>query len=329
MRTRALERPEAPLATAPFSSSVTRTWRAASAQAMLAPATPPPTTTTSAVSATAAVQPGQHLVAQEPHRADPGLAGRPLVGDDEQVAEAADVAAEPRELLGDRLGIADEPDVVAQVLDGHLLVRHLLIDLWQAQALRLVQERQEVLPPVAGERPGQRLAPRLRAGLRDVDVPGDPPRRTIGHAAGPVGARLDAVPVGAERARRDEVDAHRDVAPLARQDEGLRALRHPGHADRRVRPLVGAQVEPKRDVLLGLRHPEAPPAGLVEAGLGIAPEIEDQVERLPREGAVVARLRVDAGDVEITGEAPRADPPQEAAARHLVELGDPLGEHER
>src|SRR5438093_7093710 len=50
MRTNALERPEAPLATAPFSHRTTRTPRDASAYAMLVPLTPPPTTTTSAVS---------------------------------------------------------------------------------------------------------------------------------------------------------------------------------------------------------------------------------------------------------------------------------------
>src|SRR5713101_8671667 len=49
MRTSALDRPEAPLARAPFSASTTFTPRAASAYAMLAPFTPPPTTTTSSV----------------------------------------------------------------------------------------------------------------------------------------------------------------------------------------------------------------------------------------------------------------------------------------
>src|SRR6266545_6579177 len=52
MRTSALDRPDAPLASAPFSQSVTRrTPRAASAYAVLMPLTPPPITTTSAVSA--------------------------------------------------------------------------------------------------------------------------------------------------------------------------------------------------------------------------------------------------------------------------------------
>src|SRR5947207_11609555 len=46
----ALERPEAPPASAACSQSVTRAPRAARASAMATPATPPPTTTTSAVS---------------------------------------------------------------------------------------------------------------------------------------------------------------------------------------------------------------------------------------------------------------------------------------
>src|SRR5262245_5538365 len=49
MRTSALDRPEAPLASAPFSTSAARAPRDASAHAMLAPFTPPPITTTSAV----------------------------------------------------------------------------------------------------------------------------------------------------------------------------------------------------------------------------------------------------------------------------------------
>src|SRR5262245_44051953 len=51
MRTSALERPDAPLATAPFSTSTTFTPFSASAYAMLVPLTPPPMTTTSAVCA--------------------------------------------------------------------------------------------------------------------------------------------------------------------------------------------------------------------------------------------------------------------------------------
>src|SRR5689334_13820546 len=53
MRTSALERPEAPLASAVFSSTTTRLTAAdVSAKAMLVPITPPPITITSAVSRT-------------------------------------------------------------------------------------------------------------------------------------------------------------------------------------------------------------------------------------------------------------------------------------
>src|SRR5262245_37408092 len=63
MRTSALEKPEAPLASAAFSQSTTRgTPRAASAYAMLTPLTPPPTTTTSAVSAIESPHRAKYLI---------------------------------------------------------------------------------------------------------------------------------------------------------------------------------------------------------------------------------------------------------------------------
>src|SRR5262245_29584846 len=140
MRTSALERPEAPLASAVFSSSVTRTPRAARAQVMLAPLTPPPTTTTSAVS-TMASELWQDLVAEEGHRADPAGPRLPLVGDDQEDAEAADVPVQGRQPLGHRVGIADQPDVVGQVLDGDGVVRHVGVDLGEGQPIRPPEER--------------------------------------------------------------------------------------------------------------------------------------------------------------------------------------------
>src|SRR5262247_2726166 len=77
MRTSALDRPDAPLATAPFSTSTQRAPLAARACAMLAPLTPPPTTTTSAVrtidrssalvaASQLAVIPGRDLLRDDP-----------------------------------------------------------------------------------------------------------------------------------------------------------------------------------------------------------------------------------------------------------------------
>src|SRR5262245_21445986 len=78
MRTSALDRPDAPLATAPFSTSTPRAPLAARACAMLAPLTPPPTPTPSAVRT---IDPSSALVAASPLAV---LPGRDLLRDDPQ-----------------------------------------------------------------------------------------------------------------------------------------------------------------------------------------------------------------------------------------------------
>src|SRR5438132_701930 len=142
---------------------------------------------------------------------------------------------------------------------------------------------------------------------------------------GPV---LDARPVGSEDPGRDEVDAHRDVAALAREDQRLRLRRHAGHADGRMRPLVRSQMEPETDVRLRLGDAEAPVLGLVEARLRVVPELEDQIQDGPRDPALLATLRVKAAHLEVAGEPAGAHAPVVAASGHLVELGDALCEHE-
>src|SRR3990170_1693750 len=103
MRTSALERPEAPLARAPCSSSTTRfTPREASAQAMLIPLTPPPTTTTSAVSAMALSFRRPRAAALSAARLHvPGIervAG--TVAQEEMVEEGVRLAAQARRAAG-------------------------------------------------------------------------------------------------------------------------------------------------------------------------------------------------------------------------------------
>src|ERR1700687_3020379 len=95
MRTSALERPEAPLASAPFSTSTTRTPRPASACAMLTPLTPPPITTTSAV---CVMGPGS---AQEPPRGGEPRLGRRLEHQDGVVkAQVAHLLQAPGRRVG-------------------------------------------------------------------------------------------------------------------------------------------------------------------------------------------------------------------------------------
>ena len=97
-----------------------------------------------------------------------------------------------------------------------------------------------------------------------------------------------------------------------------------------MRLLVGADVRPEPDVGLGLGHGEAKAVALVDAGLGIGPELQDGVERGPRvalvvDGGVVAPV---AEDPHVAGEAAGADAPVEAAFRHVVQLRDAVGEDE-
>jgi len=253
------------------------------------------------------------------------------VRDDEQRAEAAHVLSQPRELRRDRVGAADDPDVVAEVLERDLRIRHGGIDLEHVEAAELREQFQEIVAVVAPERAPDRLASRLGVGVGDEDVARDAPRLPIGDAAGALRPRLHGLPVRLQNARRHEVDGHRDVAALAREHERLRVRGHAGHADRRVRLLVGPQMQAQADVRLRLRHGEAPaPAlALVGSGLGVLPERQHGVEDLAGDHAMLAALGIDAEHLEVTGEAAGADAPVEASARHLVQLRDALGQHER
>src|SRR5437764_1634508 len=75
------------------------------------------------------------------------------------------------------------------------------------------------------------------------------------------------------------------------------------------------------------RDSTVPP--LVGSGLGVLPERQHGVEDLARDHAMLAALGIDAEHLEVTREPAGADAPVEAPARHLVELRDALGQHER
>src|SRR2546426_4122061 len=200
----------------------------------------------------------QHFAGKQRHRALPGLARLPLVGDGQHHAEAADRLVQGGDLLGDGPRRADQPDVVAQVLECHLGVRHGRIGLEHVEAAQLGQQSQEILAIVATQRAVDGLAARLLVGVGHVHVARDAPGGAVGPAAGAGGARFDRFPVRLQDARRHEVDGHRQVAALAGQAERLRLRRHAGHADRRVRLLIRLQVQAQADVVLVLGDAEAP-----------------------------------------------------------------------
>src|SRR5438093_2261542 len=271
----------------------------------------------------------QYLLLEQHHRALPGRPRAPLVGDHEKRAEPSYLVAELRQPGGDRVGIADDPDVVEEVLERDVGVGHRGIDLEHLASPDLSEERQEVVAVIARERSLERLAACARVRVGDVDVAGDPPAGSVGDASSSRGPVLDARPVGSEDPGRNEVDAHRNVPALARQDQGLRLRRHAGHADGRMRPLVRSQMEPETDILLGLGNAEAPVPPLVEAGLRVVPELEDQIQDGPGNPSLLAALRVDAEQLEVARKPAGAHAPIEPAPGHLVELGDALREHER
>ena len=218
--------------------------------------------------------------------------------------------------------------MVGQVLQRDRAVGHLGILLEDLETSSLLDQREEVAGPVPPQRPGERLAARLRRRVGDEHVARDAPRRAIGDAPALPGPRLDRAPVRLEDAGRHEVDAHRDVAALAGQDQRVRLLGDARHRDRRMGPLEGPEVEPERDVLLRLGNAEPPARRLVDPGLRIVPEIEDEVQHRARDRPMLAGLRVELEELEITWKSSRADAPEEPALGHLVQLGDALRQHE-
>ena len=145
-----------------------------------------------------------------------------------------------------------------------------------------------------------------------------------------VRALLDGVPVGLEEDRGHEVDGHGHPAPFRRHLERRGTRGDARHPDRRMRLLVGANMRAQPDVGLGRGHGEAIAVALVDAGRRIGPERQDRVQGGARIALIVDRGVVApiAEDPHVAGEAARADPPVEAALRHVIELRDAVGEDE-
>src|SRR5206468_5264956 len=111
-----------------------------------------------------------------------------------------------------------------------------------------------------------------------------------------------------------QVEAHRPEAALAGELQRVRALAHPRHADRRMRLLERRDVRAERvEHRAGLG--DVPVLALeVELGL-VAPEAQDDVERLPRHLAVLTRVAVDVEQGPVAGPPARRHAEIETALR--------------
>ena len=113
------------------------------------------------------------------------------------------------------------------------------------------------------------------------------------------------------------------------QGEHVRPGPDPGDGDGRVGALVRPGVQPDPDLGVVLGHPVAPAGVLADARRRIVPQVQDLVQDVPGQGALSQRLRIEVQQLEVAQEPAGADAPGEAPARHLVELGDALGQHQR
>ena len=165
------------------------------------------------------------------------------------------------------------------------------------------QEAEEIVLEVPGHHAFEGLFAGLFGGVGDVDLPGYAPLAPIRGAAGHARALLDGLPVGGESRDGDYVDAHGYVAALTGEDEGVGLRGHSRYADWGVRLLVWLDMERQTVLLDGLWHGEAPELVLVDAGRGVVPELEDEIEGVAGHGSVLAGLCVEAEDREVAGEA--------------------------
>src|SRR5439155_12141312 len=101
----------------------------------------------------------------------------------------------------------------------------------------------------------------------------DTTRAMVGRSGSLAGAFLDGVRVGLLGAAGHQVDAHGNPAAFTRQDERVRLGRDTGHTNRRMRLLIGFEVQLQTDLVYRFGDGKPPVLVFVDAWLRVAPEL--------------------------------------------------------
>ena len=273
---------------------------------------------------------GMTSLGHQRHRALPERLVVPVEPGQHHRAERADLLAHREQLLGHGLGAAGDHDVVDRPVDRQLRVVELVEPLHDLRDAGLLHQRAEVVEVVAHRVVGPRqIGLGLGVGLGHQDGATDVPALAVGLGAGLDAALAEALPVGRDARRRDEVGADRLPAAPGRLLDEERVGAHAGDRDRRVRLLVGPRhvAEPE------LRHVPLALADLPELALDVvgrlaAPELEDDVDRFERHLAAHHRV-LEMEQLEVRRQPARPDAHQEAAVGQMVEHRGEARDHGR
>ena len=169
--------------------------------------------------------------------------------------------------------------------------------------------------------------PGFLVGIGDEHLAHHSPVLPVRLAAGLGGADLDGLPVAADIGRV-EVEAHRDIAALARELQRVGALAQAGDADRRMRRLHRLEVRLQEiEHHVGLGH--VPEFAVVGPRRILGPHLQDDLQRLAGHVAVLAGHAVDMEHRPVARQAGSGDAEIEPAAGEMVEHGDAVGEFGR
>ena len=266
------------------------------------------------------------LVGEQVEVAQPGLLVVPVEPHDDEGAERPGLLHQLQQPAQHLVDVAGDDLLRHPEIDVAVGIRHVEVALEDAASQALVEEAGDVLV-VAADRVGARQPDRLRGGVGEEDGARDLPAGAVGLAArfsrcGGVG-----LPVVGEHVAGGQGRGERGVAALPGDLETVRVAAEPRHGDRRVRLLQRLVDEADRRLLVDeFLQRELPELPVVLVGRVRGPELQDHVERLQGHGAPL--LRVEAVELLVGGDAPRAEAEVEAAVGEVVEEGDP-GRHVR